>query len=37
MGYPDGERNGHKMMETRLWGKDSRTYMKELLEWALKK
>ena len=37
MGYPDGERNVHKMMETRWWGKDSRIYMKELLEWALKK
>lgn len=37
MGYPDGERNVHKMMESRWWGKDSRIYMKELLEWALKK
>lgn len=37
MGYPDGQRNVHKMMETRWWGKDSRIYMKELLEWALKK
>ena len=35
MGYPDGERNVHKMMKTRWWGKDSRIYMKELLEWAL--
>ena len=24
MGYPDGERNVHKMMKTRWWGKDSR-------------
>lgn len=23
MGYPDGERNVHKMMQTRWWGKDS--------------
>lgn len=35
MGYPDGERNVHKMMKTHWWGKDSRIYMKELLEWAL--
>lgn len=35
MGYPDGERNVHKMMKSRWWGKDSRIYMKELLEWAL--
>lgn len=35
MGYPDGERNVHKMMETRWWGKDSQLYMKELLEWAI--
>lgn len=37
MGYPDGERNVHKMMESRWWGKDSRIYMKELLEWTLQK
>lgn len=36
MGYPDGERNVHKMMQTRWWGKDSRLYMAELLKWALK-
>lgn len=36
MGYPDGERNVHKRMETRWWGKDSRLYMKELLVWMLK-
>lgn len=36
MGYPDGERNVHKMMESRWWGKDSRIFMKELLEWAIK-
>ena len=34
MGYPDGERNVHKMMQTRWWGKDSRLYMKELIAWA---
>ncbi|MDO4161103.1 MAG: hypothetical protein Q4D41_11655 [Prevotellaceae bacterium] len=37
MGYPDGERNVHKMMETRWWGKDSRLYMEELIKWCLKK
>ena len=37
MGYPDGERNVHKKMETRWWGKDSRLYMKELLIWTLKR
>ena len=36
MGYPDGERNVHRMMETRWWGKDSYIYMVELLLWALK-
>ncbi len=36
MGYPDGERNTHKVMQTRWWGKDSRLYMKELLVWMLK-
>lgn len=34
MGYPDGERNVHKMMQTRWWGKDSRLYMEELILWA---
>lgn len=34
MGYPDGERNVHRMMESRWWGKDSRLYMKELIDWA---
>lgn len=37
MGYPDGERNVHKKMETRWWGKDSRLYMEELIQWCLKK
>ena len=36
MGYPDGERNVHKMMQTRWWGKDSRLYMKELIAWSIK-
>ena len=36
MGYPDGERNAHKMMQTRWWGKDSRLYMKELIAWSIK-
>jgi hypothetical protein len=36
MGLPDGERNVHKKMETRWWGKDSRLYMKELIAWSLK-
>lgn len=36
MGYPDGERNIHKKMQSRWWGKDSREYMRELIEWALK-
>ena len=34
MGYPDGERNVHKRMDTRWWGKDSRLYMEELIVWA---
>jgi hypothetical protein len=37
MGYDDGVRKVMKGMETRWWGKDSRAYMKDLLEWALKK
>ena len=36
MGLPDGDRNVHKMMQTRWWGKDSRLYMKELLAWSIK-
>ena len=36
MGLPDGDRNVHKMMETRWWGKDSRLYMEELIVWAVK-
>lgn len=35
MGYPDGERNVHRMMETRWWGKDSRKFMEELILWAI--
>lgn len=35
MGYPDGERNVHKMMETRWWGKDSRLFMEELIVWGM--
>ena len=34
MGLPDGDRNVHRMMETRWWGKDSRLYMEELIVWA---
>lgn len=36
MGLPDGERNVHKKMETKWWGKDSKIYMKELLAWSIK-
>lgn len=36
MGGPDGERNVHKKMESKWWGKDSRLYMKELLAWCLR-
>lgn len=36
MGLPNGERNVHKMMETKWWGKDSILYMKELLAWSIK-
>lgn len=35
MGYPDGERNVHKKMQTRWWGKDSKLYMEELIKWSL--
>lgn len=37
MGYHDGERNVHKMMETRWWGKDSKQYMEELIKWCVEK
>ena len=37
MGYPDGDRNVHKKMESRWWGKDSKLYMEELIKWCLKK
>lgn len=36
MGDTDGERNTHKMMKTRWWGKDSRLYMEEVIKWCLK-
>ncbi len=36
MGYPDGERNIHKKMETRWWGKDSKLYMEELIQWCIR-
>lgn len=36
MGYPGGERNIHKKMKSRWWGKDSKQFMRELIEWALK-
>ena len=36
MGYPDGERNTHKGGETRWWGKDSKLYMEELIQWCVK-
>lgn len=36
MGGPDGERNVHKKMASKWWGKDSRLYMKELLAWCLR-
>lgn len=35
MGYEDGERNVANGMSSRWWGKDSRLYMQELIEWAL--
>ena len=34
MGLPDGERNVHKMMQTKWWGKDSHRYMTDLIKWA---
>ena len=37
MGYPDGERNVHRNMQTRWWGKDSRLFMAELIAWAVRK
>ena len=37
MGFPDGERNVHKRMQTRWWGKDSHLFMEELIMWSLKK
>ena len=37
MGQNDGERNVHKKMESKWWGKDSRLFMTELLRWSLKK
>lgn len=36
MGLPNGERNVHKKMESKWWGKDSILYMKELLAWSIK-
>lgn len=36
LGYEDGVRKVRNGMETRWWGKDSRAYMTDLLEWALK-
>lgn len=35
MGLPDGERNVHKMMQTRWWGKDSRHFMEDLIVWSV--
>lgn len=35
MGMPDGERNTHNMMETKWWGKDSRLFMEELIQWCV--
>lgn len=37
LGYEDGVRKVRNGMETRWWGKDSRAYMTDLLEWSLKK
>ncbi len=37
LGYEDGVRKVRNGMETRWWGKDSRAFMTDLLEWALKK
>jgi hypothetical protein len=36
LGYEDGVRKVTNGMETHWWGKDSRAYMTDLLEWALK-
>lgn len=36
MGYPDGTRNISNKMQTRWWGNDSRLFMRELIDWALK-
>ena len=36
MVLPDGDRNVHNRMETRWWGKDSRLYMEEVIQWSLK-
>ena len=35
MGYEDGERNVSRKMLSRWWGKDSRLYMRELIQWML--
>lgn len=35
LGYENAERNVTQGMSTRWWGKDSRLYMQELIEWAL--
>ena len=35
LGYEDGERLVMNGMDTHWWGKDSRAYMTDLLEWAL--
>lgn len=37
LGYEDGVRKVRNGMETRWWGKDSRAFMTDLLEWALEK
>lgn len=37
LGYDDGVRKVRNGMETRWWGKDSRAFMTDLLEWALEK
>ncbi len=36
MGGPNGERNVHRRMDSKWWGKDSRLYMTELLSWCLR-
>lgn len=35
LGYDEAERNVASGMNTRWWGKDSRLYMRELIEWML--